>query len=118
MEVPLQANNMGVVPMENHDRESSNMHEPSSGMSKEGDGSRSLEPLAIIGLSARFPGDAISPEAFWDMLSHGRTAHSKIPESRFHCKAFYHPNSERSDTVSLSCLEFYSHRRIDGYSTH
>jgi hypothetical protein len=30
------------------------------------------EPIAIIGMSCRFPGGANSPEAFWQLLVEGR----------------------------------------------
>ena len=60
-----------------------------------------VEALAVIGFSARLPGDAISAEAFWNMLSERRTAHGLIPEDRFHAKAFYHPNPDRTGSVSI-----------------
>lgn len=58
------------------------------------------EALAVIGFSARLPGDAVSSEAFWNMLNERRTAHGPIPEDRCHAKAFYHPNPDRNDSVS------------------
>ena len=32
---------------------------------------QSNEPLAIIGIGCHFPGGAISPEAFWNLLCTG-----------------------------------------------
>ena len=61
-----------------------------------------MEPVAIIGMSIRFPGDATSPDAFWDMLVAGRSAWSEIPTSRFNIDAWYHENPDRIDAVSTS----------------
>lgn len=58
------------------------------------------EPIAIIGLSCKFAGDASSPEKLWQMLAEGRNAWSEIPSSRFNAKAVYHPDSEKLSTVS------------------
>lgn len=41
------------------------------------------EALAIIGLSVKFPQDATTPEAFWEMLREGRSAASRVPADRF-----------------------------------
>lgn len=59
-------------------------------------------PIAIIGMSCRFPGEASSPERFWQLLAEGRNAWSKIPKERFNQNAFYHPLNERLGTVSIS----------------
>ena len=40
------------------------------------------EPIAIIGMSCRFPGGATSPEAYWDLLVSGRDAVSEYPAQR------------------------------------
>lgn len=57
-------------------------------------------PIAIVGMSCRFPGGASDLEKFWGLVSEGRSAWSKIPESRFNADAFYHPDSDRADSVS------------------
>ena len=59
-----------------------------------------VAPIAIIGMSCRFPGGASDIKKLWSMVSEGRSAWSKIPESRFNVDAFYHPNPDRTDTVS------------------
>ena len=61
-------------------------------------------PIAIIGMSCRFPGDADSPEKFWELCANGRSAWSEIPENRFNKESFYHPVSEKSTTVSIVVL--------------
>ena len=64
-----------------------------------------VAPIAIIGMSCRLPGGASDIEKLWKLVSEGRSAWSKIPESRFNVDAFYHPNSDRTDTVSPTwCL--------------
>jgi acyl transferase domain-containing protein len=59
------------------------------------------EPIAIIGLSCKFAGDARSPEELWKMLAEGRNAWSEIPTSRFNWKGFFHPDPEKLDTVCV-----------------
>jgi acyl transferase domain-containing protein len=60
--------------------------------------SSSNDDIAIIGLSCRFPGDAVSPGAFFDMLLRGRSAWSLTPKDRFDAEAFYHPSFARQGT--------------------
>ena len=61
-----------------------------------GDG---VMPTAIVGMSCRFPGGASDVEKFWNLVSEGRSAWSRVPEDRFNVDAFYHPNADRIDTV-------------------
>ena len=60
-----------------------------------------LEPIAVIGFAARLPQDATSAESFWQMLCDGRSARTEIPQDRFNIDAFYHPDPDRIDAVSL-----------------
>ena len=50
------------------------------------------DPIAIIGIGCRFPGDAKSPEAFWQLLCAGRDAVTEIPRDRWDVDAFYDPD--------------------------
>jgi amino acid adenylation domain-containing protein/thioester reductase-like protein len=46
------------------------------------------EPIAIIGLSCRFP-KASSPQAFWDLLRNGVDAITEVPSDRWDVDAFH-----------------------------
>ena len=62
------------------------------------------EPIAIIGLSFKLPGDATSAETFWEMLLDAQCAVSDVPDSRFNADAFHHMDTNRLDTVRSSIL--------------
>jgi acyl transferase domain-containing protein len=56
-------------------------------------------PIAIVGMSCRFPGEVNSPETLWDLCASAKSAWSMIPRSRFDQSAWYHPNKEHVGTV-------------------
>ncbi|KAL1970796.1 hypothetical protein VTN77DRAFT_2630 [Rasamsonia byssochlamydoides] len=58
-------------------------------------------PIAIVGLSTRFPGGADSPEKLWDLISQGRSAWSEIPSERFNLDGFYHPVANRNGSTNV-----------------
>lgn len=66
------------------------------------------EPVAIVGFSFRFGGEASSTEAFWDMITNGRCAVSPIPEDRFNAASFYHTNTNRLDRLPVKYGNFIS----------
>ena len=59
------------------------------------------EPIAIVGLSCKFAGDAESSEAFRTLLTEAKSAWTEIPSSRFNVNGAYHPNPERLSTVRV-----------------
>lgn len=48
------------------------------------------EPIAIIGIGCRFPGDSTSPESLWKMLNEGRDGVEEIKD-RWDMEAYYDP---------------------------
>ncbi|KAG4025199.1 hypothetical protein MFRU_064g00360 [Monilinia fructicola] len=49
----------------------------------------SPEPVAIIGMGCRFPGDSDTPDDFWKLLAAERSGFSKPPLSRWNIDGFY-----------------------------
>lgn len=47
------------------------------------------EPIAVIGLSCRFPGGANDPDSFWHLLHEGRDAIVDIPSSRWDIDRYF-----------------------------
>ncbi|MBW4594600.1 MAG: acyltransferase domain-containing protein [Brasilonema angustatum HA4187-MV1] len=50
------------------------------------------EPIAIVGMSCRFPGGANSPEGFWQLLRQGVDAIKEVPADRWDINAYYDPD--------------------------
>lgn len=61
--------------------------------------SPSTVPVAVIGMSCRFPGGANDSSAFWSMLSEGRNGWSDVPTDRYNEKAFYGDNFQEQGTI-------------------
>ncbi|MYU19655.1 hypothetical protein GTZ78_55495, partial [Streptomyces sp. SID8361] len=57
------------------------------------------EPIAIIGMSCRFPGGVRTPEALWDLLMAEGDVISGFPEDRgWDIDGLYDPDPEKSGT--------------------
>ncbi|MCJ1244041.1 hypothetical protein MMC30_001238 [Trapelia coarctata] len=65
-------------------------------------------PIAIIGMSCRFPGEATDVERLWKMCAESRDAWSAIPEDRFNLQGYYHPDSSRPGTTYVRGGHFLS----------
>ena len=59
-----------------------------------------VEPIAIVGMSCRFPGDASSVKGLWQMCCEGRSAWSEVPQDRMNAAHFFHPNPAKHGSVS------------------
>lgn len=70
------------------------------------------EPIAIVGLSCRFPG-AESVQAFWDLLSSGGEAIRTVPEQRYKAGTFEDCDHIPSHTRRAGFLE-----QVDLFDAH
>ncbi|MGW7290360.1 SDR family NAD(P)-dependent oxidoreductase, partial [Streptomyces sp. NPDC054847] len=57
-------------------------------------GGRTDEPLAVVGVGLRMPGDANDLTSFWNVLAEGRDTLSPIPTDRFDVDRFYDPDPD------------------------
>jgi acyl transferase domain-containing protein/acyl carrier protein len=62
-------------------------------------GAAAPEPIAIVGMSARFPG-ADSVEEFWDLLRDGRDAVGPVPPERFDIAELHDADPTRTGTIT------------------
>jgi acyl transferase domain-containing protein/ribosomal protein S18 acetylase RimI-like enzyme len=54
----------------------------------------SPEPIAIIGMACRFPGDVNTPDEFWNFLCSGRSGIIDVPKDRWNSKDYYDSNPD------------------------
>ncbi|MGK9171459.1 acyltransferase domain-containing protein [Inquilinus limosus] len=58
-----------------------------------------VDPVAIIGMAFRLPGDNDTPAAFWEFIRSGRVAIRETPPDRFDIDAWHSPDPDRSGTT-------------------
>lgn len=54
-----------------------------------------MEPIAIVGMSCRLPGDVSTLDSFWTLMSRARSGWCDIPKSRMSKEGYWHPNPEK-----------------------
>src|ERR1700678_659473 len=57
--------------------------------------SRARQPIAIVGMGCRFPGDVSDPAAFWQLLKDGREAITEVPADRWKIDDYYDPDAAK-----------------------
>ncbi|KAK5999099.1 Reducing polyketide synthase DEP5 [Cladobotryum mycophilum] len=61
-----------------------------------------LEPIAVVGMGCRLPGDISSASDFWDLMMRKGTGQTpKVPSSRFNIDAHFHKNNDRPGSFGV-----------------
>ncbi len=55
-------------------------------------GSVVAEPVAVVGIGCRFPGNVTGPQSFWELLVNAEDAITEVPADRWDADAFYDPD--------------------------
>lgn len=69
-------------------------------MDPEVDGNE-VDAVAICGFAIKFPQEATSADAFWEMMVNRRSAMTEFPPDRINTSGFQPSSGKRSNTVSL-----------------
>ena len=59
------------------------------------------DPIAIIGIGCKYPGDANTPEEFWKLICEKKDAISEIPPDRWDVNALYAPDFNRPGKMNV-----------------
>ncbi|MCB0190796.1 MAG: acyltransferase domain-containing protein [Anaerolineae bacterium] len=68
-----------------------------------------MEPIAVIGLGCRFPGNCDTPAAFWSLLKQGQDAITEIPADRWDVDAYYHADPKAPGKIITRYGGFVQH---------
>ena len=80
-------------------------HEPRSG----------FQPLAVIGMAARFPGEATDIEKLWQLIVAGkRAAQSSKSSHGYNSESFHHPDLDHAGSVVAPAMYTLS-ESADGF---
>ncbi|KKY22771.1 putative lovastatin nonaketide synthase [Phaeomoniella chlamydospora] len=66
------------------------------------------EPIAIVGMGCRLPGDCSSPSKLWDFLIAKRSAQTDVPKNRWDPTNWYHPDPNRRGAIASTGGYFLS----------
>ncbi|KAK7962516.1 polyketide synthase [Apiospora aurea] len=65
-----------------------------------------MEPIAVVGMGCRFPGNATSPDNLWNMLKQGESAWSTFPADRVNIASYFHPSGNRQGSICFNGAHF------------
>ncbi|KAK8071472.1 polyketide synthase [Apiospora hydei] len=59
------------------------------------------DPICIVGMACRLPGNICSPEDLWKFIVEQKTAQGPVPPERYNLDGFYHPYKDRSGSINV-----------------
>ncbi|MBF0117311.1 MAG: SDR family NAD(P)-dependent oxidoreductase [Desulfobacterales bacterium] len=71
------------------------------------------EPIAVVGIGCRFPGDSDTPDKFWQFLSDKKDAVTEIPKDRFDIDDYYDPNMDSPGKIYVRSASFL--KKVDEF---
>jgi acyl transferase domain-containing protein/SAM-dependent methyltransferase len=74
------------------------------------------EPIAVVGVGCRFPGGAVDPDAFWQLLCTGTDAITEIPADRWDANAYYDADPGVPGKLATRWGGFLEH--VDRFDPH
>ncbi|MGR9053325.1 MAG: type I polyketide synthase, partial [Gammaproteobacteria bacterium] len=64
------------------------------------------EPIAILGMGCRFPGNVRSPEQFWELLAGAADAVGEVPPERWDNERYFDANADAPGKINSRCGGF------------
>ncbi|KAI1462952.1 polyketide synthase [Daldinia caldariorum] len=58
------------------------------------------EPIAIVGMGCRWPGDVQDASGLWELLKNKQTGYREFGDHRFPLSGFHHPNPDRPGSIA------------------
>ncbi|MEN6405045.1 MAG: amino acid adenylation domain-containing protein [Thermoguttaceae bacterium] len=77
---------------------------------------RRAEPIAVVGMACRFPGQADTPDAYWRLLCQGVDAVGEVPPDRWNVDEFYDPDPAAPGKMCTRWGGFL--KNIDRFDNH
>ncbi|MBF0240942.1 MAG: SDR family NAD(P)-dependent oxidoreductase [Desulfamplus sp.] len=73
------------------------------------------EPIAVVGMGCRFPGNSNSPQSYWELLKNGIDAIVEVPQDRWDIKSYYDPEPDAPG--KMYCREGGFIGAVDGFDS-
>lgn len=77
---------------------------------------RQKEPIAIVGMGCRFPGQANDPDSYWKILKNGIDTISEVPTNRWNLEQYYDPEPDTPGKMYARHGGFLE--QVDSFDAH
>lgn len=59
------------------------------------------DPICIVGMACRLPGDTKSPSGLWQLLMDKKSTQSVVPTQRYNIKGYYSPEGDKAGVMNV-----------------